>query len=344
MGVGESGGGQGQQTQYPGGGLRQRVVDQPEHPGQRAGSGGLLAGVGQLVQLPRDIGDRGHRVGGEQTAHQGERGGLSPALLGQGLRGAGVDGDADLADGAGQQPHRRALLQSAQRAGPHVGDAGERSGRGGEDQAVRVLREQRVDLFGVGRVVEQQDEPAYGEGLADHLGQLVLIGAGRDRHPEEAEDLARGAFGGDALAAGIGEADPEHPVGVVAGARTRNRPGQCAGRARGGPGGVGSGERPGQLLGEGAAPGSGASRDQQDPGAGGLAAGQGVETGALDVRPQRLQLAFTAEESGWGGAGRLLGPRGLCRAAGVHRLIGHEPRSTSLHAVPAGTPVGTFRA
>ncbi len=74
MGVGESGGGEGQQAQYPGGGLRQGVVDEPEGARKRAGADGLLfVGVGQLAQLPRDIGDRGHGVGGEHAAHQGER-------------------------------------------------------------------------------------------------------------------------------------------------------------------------------------------------------------------------------------------------------------------------------
>ncbi len=308
---------------------------------KRQGPDGLLfPGVGQCVQLPGHVGDRDLGVGGEQTAHQRECGGLSPALLGQPLSGARVDGDADLPDRAGQQPYGRALLQPAERAGPDVGDAGQRPGGGGDDQAVRVLREQRVDLFGVGGVVEHQDDPPHGERFADQLGQLVPVGAGRDRHAEEAEEFTGGAFGGDRLAAGIGEADPEHPVRVGAGARAADGPGQRARGGRRGADGVGPGERSGQLLGERAAAGTGAAGDEQDARAGGLAAGQGVQAGALDVLPQRLQLPFAAEESGWGCAGRLLGPRGRRRAAGVHRLIGHEPRSTSLHAVPAGAPAG----
>ncbi|CAM5266934.1 hypothetical protein SALBM135S_06180 [Streptomyces alboniger] len=65
--------------------------------------------------------------------------------------------------GAGEQLHRGLLVEAAEGAGPHVGDAGERAFGDGEDQAAGRLGEQRVDLLGVGRVVEEEQRPAVGE-------------------------------------------------------------------------------------------------------------------------------------------------------------------------------------
>lgn len=297
-------------------------MGQPEGTGQRPGAGGPLRVVRQLAQLLGDVGDRRHGVGGQPAADQDQGGRQPAALLGEGLGGPRVDGDPDLPDGPGEQPHGGARVQAADGAGADARDAGQRAPGRGDDQAVRVVRQQRIDLFRVHRVVEEQQGTASGERLADHPGELVPVGAGRAGHPQLVQQLAGGALGGHRHAAGVGEPGAEQSVGVVGGGE----------------------QSAGELSGECGASGAGASGDQQDPGAGGLATGQGVEAGVLDVGPQRLQLAVAADESGWGGTGRLLGSRCLGRAAGVHRLIRHGPRSTSLHASPAGTPVRAFRA
>ena len=314
VGVGQAGGGEGEQAQYPGGGRRQRVVDQPEGPGQRPRRGGEFGTVLLVAQLLGDIGDRGAGAGGEPPGDQGQGGGLPPALLRERLGGPRVDGDADLSDGAGEELHGRARVQTADGARADVGDAGERAGRGGDDQAVGVVRQQRIDLPGVHRVVEEDQGAAYGERLADHLGQLVLVRPRRGGDGEQVQERACGALRGDAFAAGFGERDAEHAVGVVAGFH----------------------EPAGEFGGECGASGSGPAGDQEDPGASRFAARQGVQPGALDVLLKGLQLAFAAEELTWSEIRRLLGsrrPRHSGRAAGVHRLIGHGPRSTSLHAV-----------
>ncbi len=53
---------------------------------------------------------------------------------------------------------------------------------------------------------------------------------------------------------------------------------------------------PGEFPGERAAAGAGLARDEEDPGAGRLAAGDGVQARALDVGAQLLQLSCAAQE------------------------------------------------
>lgn len=188
MGVGEPGGGEREQSQYPVGGLRQGLVDQPEGTGQRAGTGGLLRVVRQLAQLLGDIGDRCHGVGGEPAADHDQGGRLSTALLGEALGGQRVHRDPDLADGAYQQLDGGALVEAADGARADAGDAGERALGGGDHQAAGVVRQQRVDLLGIGGVVEQHDVPV-GEGLTEQLGQFVPVRAGRPGDPQLVEEV-----------------------------------------------------------------------------------------------------------------------------------------------------------
>ncbi len=279
MGVGQSGGSEGEQAQGPGGGRRQRGVHQPERAVQRADAQRLFGALRDLAELFGDVRDGCARAGRQPAGDQHEGRGLPPALLGERLGRARVDGDADLADRAGQQLDGRARLQAAHGARADPGDPGQRSGGGGHDQAVRVVREQRVDLFRVHGVVEQDQGAACGEGLADRPGELVLVRTGRRGDAELVQEVAGGALTGDAFAARFGERDPVHPVGVA----------------------PGFGEAAGEFGGERGASGSGPAGDQQDPGAGGLAAGQGVQAGPPDVRLKGLQLPFTAEKLGWGG-------------------------------------------
>ena len=57
---------------------------------------------------------------------------------------------------------------------PVSGPAGD-----GDDQTLRGVREQGVDLLGVGRVVEHEQDAADGECLAQPLGEVVGVGPGR---------------------------------------------------------------------------------------------------------------------------------------------------------------------
>lgn len=169
----------GKQSQHPGGRRRERFVDEPEGAGERAGTRGLLPRVRQAAQPLGHIGDRRPRPGGQPAADQDQCGGQSAALLGDGLGGLRIHGDPHRAGEGAEQLDRGLGVHAAEGARPYVGNPGERALGHGDDQAVGVVRQQRVDLLGVPGVVEEQQRAAYGERLADHLGQLVLVRAGR---------------------------------------------------------------------------------------------------------------------------------------------------------------------
>ncbi|GAA3506539.1 hypothetical protein GCM10019016_136540 [Streptomyces prasinosporus] len=80
-------------------GLRQRVVHQPQQPGDDR------SGAGVRVQLLGEVGDGGLGACGEPAAGQHQRGGLALALFGEAFGGPGVDGDAHRAGEPGQQFH-----------------------------------------------------------------------------------------------------------------------------------------------------------------------------------------------------------------------------------------------
>lgn len=74
-------------------------------------------------------------------------------------------------------------VQAAERAGADVRDSGQRPAGDGDDQAVRGVGQQRVDLPGVGGVVEQEHRPADREGLAQPLAEVVGVGSGGADRP-----------------------------------------------------------------------------------------------------------------------------------------------------------------
>lgn len=166
-----------------------------------------------------------------QPCGQDERGGLAAALLHEGLGGLRVDGDPYGSGVPGQQVDGGLHVHPAEGAGPDVGDAGERALRDGDDEAVRVVGDEGVDLLGVDGVVEEQQDAPDGQGLADHLGQLVLARAGRARDAERGEDLAGGGLGGDRVTTGLGEPGPYDSVGIA----VREPHGRSRGRGRYGP-------------------------------------------------------------------------------------------------------------
>lgn len=247
MRVGDPGGGEREQSQYPRGRLREGVVREPEGTCQRpCGAGEFGFFVGHGAQLFGHVGDGGLGAGAEPAADQDESGGLSAALFGEGLGGARVHRDAHRAGEALQEFDGRLHVEAAQRARTHVRDSGERSLGGGHDQGFGGVGQQRADLFGVGRVVEQHDRPAARERGADQFGQLVLAGSGRRRDPQGVEQVPGDPVGRDADPAGFGERGPQDPVRVVAG------------------------HLAGEFGGERGATGSGPAGDQQDPGPGRL--------------------------------------------------------------------------
>lgn len=270
-----AGRGERQQPQGPLGGLRQGLVDEPEAAGERAAGGGW-----HVVQLLGHVGDGGLGVGGEPSADEDERGGLAPALLGEGLGGPGVGGDPGVADALDEQLHGGGGVESAEGAGPDVGDAGEGALGGDHDEALGGVRQQGVHLLGVDGVVDQDDGPAAFEGGAQGGAQLVLAGSGRGGPPQSLQQAADGPLGGHGRPAGGGEPGAEHSVGVLLGDLLH------------------------EGLGEGRAPGPRPPGDEQHPGPGrlGLAAGEGVESGSRDVLAQLLELTPPPDEIRHGSA------------------------------------------
>lgn len=186
VGVGPAERGQGEESQYPGGGRGQRLVGEEEGPGERV--------TAQPAELLREVGDRGLGAGGEPAPGEDDRARHAPALLDEALGGLRVDGDADGTGEGGEQLDGRLGVESAEGAGPYVGDAGERPARHPDHQGVGVVGDQRVGLLGVDGVVEDQDGPAPGEGVADQLGQLVLAGC-RAARPRRARPGVPGRRG-----------------------------------------------------------------------------------------------------------------------------------------------------
>ncbi len=266
--VDQAGRGETQQSQYPGGRAGQLVVDEPED----AGEGVAVTVVGVRAHPLGEVGDGRLGPGDEPAAGQGECGRMALAGLGQALGGARVDSDADGAGETGEEFHRRLGVEAPQGAGADVCDAGERAARDGDHQAVRGVRQQGVDLLGTGGVVQQEQDAPLGETHAQRCGQVVLAGSRRCLHLQCGEQLAGSALERYRGAVGLAEPGPQHSVGVTAG------------------------DLPHQLPGEGTAAGAGAARDEEHARAGCLAAGEGVQTRALDVGAQFLQLPCAAQE------------------------------------------------
>ncbi|GDY66754.1 hypothetical protein SAV14893_061470 [Streptomyces avermitilis] len=240
MRVDEARGGEGEQAQYPLGGGRQPGVGEPEEACRRR----ALVALG--AQLLGEVGDGGLGAGGQPAPREDQGEGLAGALLDEPFGGSRVDGDAHRPGEAAQQLQRGLRVEAAQGARPDVRDAGQGALGDGHDQAVGGAGQQGVDLLGGGHVVEQEQRPAVGEGLAQRLGEVVLGGAGGRGHLQGRQQLARRALGRDGRAVGLGEPGAQHPVPVT----VRNLSYE--------------------LLGERGAAGAGPARDEQHPRAGAL--------------------------------------------------------------------------
>ncbi|GAA3070128.1 hypothetical protein GCM10020000_63270 [Streptomyces olivoverticillatus] len=282
-------------------------------------SGVLVPLGGRQLPQPVDHVDDGHLgLCRQPAADQHQRRGLATALLDDGGRGRRVAGDAGRARVRLQQLHGGGRVQPAQCAGPHVGHAGQRAAGHGDDQALGLVRQQRVDLFGADGVVQEQQRPAPVQRAAQRLGQFVLARPGGHGRAQRGEQGARGAFGGYGLAVGAGEPGAQYSVRVL------------------------RGQLPGEFLGERGAAGAGASGDEQYPAARLLAAGEGVEAGAHDVGAQFLEFALPPDEcagrrggsptgrplltgSHFRSGGRPPGGRRRHRFSGLHRPFRHGP-------------------
>lgn len=130
------------------------------------------------MELFGHVGDGGLGVCGEPAADQGQCGGLPSALFGEGLGGAGVDGDAGVPDALGEHLDPGGGVEPAEGAGADIRNPGERPLGGDDDEAFGGVRQQRVDLVRVGGVVDEQDRAPSGEGGAQGGAELVLGGAG----------------------------------------------------------------------------------------------------------------------------------------------------------------------
>ncbi len=264
-----------------GGGLR---VDEPgrgegeqaQHPGGGSGQGGV--GEAEDPAQRRALVVLGAQLLGE---------------IGDGRLGAGVPG---------QQLHPGLGVQAAQRAGADVRDAGQRAHGDRDDQAVRGVGQECVDLLGVGRVVQQEQGPAVGQGGAQGVGEVVFAGSGRGVLVQGGEQVPGGPLDGHGGAVGVGQAGAQEAVRVAVG------------------------DLPSEFLGECGAAGAGPAGDEQHPRAWGLATCQGVQSGALDVGAQFLQLPRAAEESTVPGC-----VPGQPHVACLHDLIRHGPHSRPPH-------------
>ncbi len=82
-------------------------------------------------------------------------------------------------------------------------------------RAVRGVRQQGVDLLGVGRVVEQEQDLAVGEGGAERLGEVVLVGPGRVGAVQLAQQFPGEPPDGHARAVRFAQPGAQHAVGVT---------------------------------------------------------------------------------------------------------------------------------
>jgi hypothetical protein len=301
-----AGRGEGEQAQGAGGGRGQRVVAQPGHPGQFAGAARAVGG--RLLQPVGEVGHRGLGVGREVPPGQHQGGGLRPAPLDEAVGGARVDGEPDLARPALQQGVGVGDVEAAEGAGADPGEPGERPPGDGDEEQVGgalALGHEGVDLFRGGGVVEQDQQAAAGEFLAQGVGEVVVARAGDGAGTEAVEQQPGGLALGQGGPVDGGETGAQDAVRVAVG------------------------ERGGEVPGQRGAAGAGGARDEQEPGARGAPSGDGVEAGPVDLGAQLLQLSATAEE-GWAGrAGRRARARRL-GAAGADDLIRHGPHSRSL--------------
>ena len=153
VGVRKTGGGEGEQPQGPGRGRWAGMC-------KRGGRRGSAASMGRGCTQPTRSSGRARSCrsasatevlgrAASQPPDQHQRRGQSPALLGDGLGGLRVDGDPYRAGEGGEQFDRRLGVHAAEGAGAHPGNAGQRAAGDGDDQTVRVVRQQWVDLLGV---------------------------------------------------------------------------------------------------------------------------------------------------------------------------------------------------
>lgn len=102
----------------------------------------------------------------------------------------------------GEEFERGLGVEAAERAGPYIRDAGQRPFGDGHGEAVRGVGEQRVDLLGAARVVEQQHHAAHRESFAQPLGEVVGVLTGWGGQFEGVQQVAEDAFGGDGVPSG----------------------------------------------------------------------------------------------------------------------------------------------
>ncbi len=209
--VGEVSRGEGEQAQGAGGGLRQRVVHQPQQPG----GDGRGAGVG--VQLLGEVGDGGLGACGEPAVSQHQRGGWpwhcsarrSAARGSTVMRTEPVNRDSSSTPDLVSRPPRVQGRTSAMPvSGPEETATARQSGLSGSRASTCSASAASSSSSTARRSAR---------GGAQRLGELVLGGAGGGGLAERVEQVAGGASDGHGGAVGFAEPGAEDPVGVVAG-------------------------------------------------------------------------------------------------------------------------------
>ncbi len=221
-------------------------ADQPEHPG---GVGGQVAvGPGEdRLDRHRVVGgerreaqllggeflhqqaDRVVRVGGHALRRDAQRQRQMAAAAGQRADRVRLGGGALLADDLAQQRGRLLLGHGAERDSPVAldGEAAEPLAAGHHDAATRRRGQQRLQLRGVGGVVEHDQDPPVGEDRAVELGAgLEPGGDDVDLHAERGEELLQHLVDD----AGLGVRASSRAGRRRAGRRSTGRP-RCAPRA-----------------------------------------------------------------------------------------------------------------
>ena len=208
MRVGEAGRGEAQQPQHPGGRGGQRGV----HESGSTRLSGEPSSISAWSCLAKSATAACGRAASQPPASVRAAG--SPcAVLDEPLGGERVDGDADGAGVPGQQFEGGLRVQAAQGAGADVRDAGERAGRDGDDQALGGVGKQRVDLFGVGGVVEQEQDPSPGEGGAQEGARSSSSAPAGDGTPSAASSSRAARSAGTGVPSGSARRARSTPSG-----------------------------------------------------------------------------------------------------------------------------------
>lgn len=150
-------------------------------------------------------------------------------------------------------------VEAAEGAGADPGEPGERPpGDGDEEQmgGALALGHEGVDLFRGGGVVEQDQQAAAGEFLAQGVGEVVVARAGDGAGTEAVEQQPGGLALGQGGPVDGGETGAQDAVRVAIG------------------------ERGGEVPGQRGAAGAGGARDEQEP-------GRGAPRPAMVSRPAR---------------------------------------------------------